>query len=62
MFYEEGTQVNYNAVSPYNPVGAVADKNFTLLTQGARWFFIVLSNYSAGTLLKLDAFLFSNET
>lgn len=61
MFSEEGTEVNYNASSPFNPGGAV-DKNFLVQTQGARWFFIVLSSYSAGMLQKLDAFLFSNET
>lgn len=60
-FSEEGTNVNYNAASPYNPGGEV-DKNFILNTQGARWFFIVLANYTRGTLEKLDAFLFSNET
>ncbi len=61
MFSEEGTQVNYNDASPYNPGGAV-DKNFLLQTQGARWFFIILSDYSDGIMQKLDAFLFSNET
>ena len=62
MFSEEGTEVNYNVVTPYNPGATAADKNFLVQTGGARWIFIVLSGYSAGTLLKLDAFLFSNET
>lgn len=62
MFSEEGTQVNYNATTPYNPGSTAVDKNFLVQTQGARWFFVKLSNYSDGILLKLDAFLFSNET
>lgn len=62
MFSDEGTQVNYDAVSPFNPGAVAVDKNFILQTGGARWFFIVLSGYTAGTLKKLDAFVFSNET
>lgn len=63
-YSDESTQVNYNATTPYNPNGptVLTDKNFLIETQGARWFFILITNYSAGTLLKLDAFLFSNET
>lgn len=62
LFSEEGTEVNYNETTPFNPGAQAVDKNFLMQTQGARWFFIVLSGYSAGTLKKLDAFLFSNET
>lgn len=63
MYSDESTQVNYDSTTPYNPgASAIIDKNFLIQTQGARWFFIVLSGYAAGTLNKLDAFLFSNET
>lgn len=62
MFSDESTQVNYDVLSPFNPTSVALDKNFSLQTQGARWFFIVVSGYTAGAVLKLDAFLFSNET
>lgn len=63
-FSDESTNVNYNSTSPYNPsaAGATLNTNFKVQTEGARWVFIVLLNYMAGSIDKLDANLFSNET
>lgn len=61
------TQVTYVTGSLFNPStaasggGALAAgaKTFRVQTGGARWFFLQLSSYVAGTLVKSDASLFS---
>lgn len=59
LFTDDSTGVNYNSTSPVVVAGA-STKTFTIQTHGARWIFIKLSSYSAGTLLKCDAELFAN--
>lgn len=61
------TEVTYVTGSPFNPSTAASGggalpagaKTFRVQTGGARWFFIQLSGYVAGTLVKADAGLFS---
>jgi len=50
------TEVTYNTGNLYNPTapGSITTKTFAIQTNGARWIFIQLTGYSAGTLLKTD--------
>ncbi len=61
-YTDESDGVNYNLTTPFNPGGNAVSKTFKLGTNGARWIFIKLLNYSAGALKKCDVDLFSNET
>lgn len=58
-FTDEELEVTYTTLNPYNPTGAVANKIFNIENTGARWVFLVISSYSAGTLLQADISLFS---
>ncbi len=64
IYTDEGSGVNYDLGTPYNPAtpGSVTTKIFKVQTSGARWIFLKLFNYAAGTLLKADVDLFSNFT
>ena len=59
-YTDESNQVYDSSTSPYNPTGTAVNKTFNVETTGARWVFFQISNYSAGTLERLDCMLFSN--
>lgn len=64
VYIDESDQASYDSVTPslYNPSGNAVNKIFECQLDGARWFFLRVLNYSAGTLLSADADLFSNFT
>ena len=56
-----GTQTIYTTAALFNPSTAAlaGTRTFQVQTNGARWFFLQLAGYTAGTLLKADADLFT---
>lgn len=58
-YKDEGTTTVYKVGSLYNPTTTAVDETFEVETGGARWFFIQITGYVAGALLKCDATLFA---
>lgn len=60
-YIDTATGGAYTSSSLYNPSGTSgATKIFEVNTNGARWVFITVENYSAGELSVCDVQLFSN--
>lgn len=64
VYVDQSDQASYDSVTPnnYNPTATAVNKIFEVQTNGARWFFVRVKNYVAGSLLTSDADLFSNFT
>lgn len=60
-YQDVGTQTIYLNASLYNPTapGSTTVKTFVVEVTAARWFFLQISGYSAGALLKADVDVFT---